>query len=77
MKVKRVTRIGTTVHNSIDIKGNNVFLLCVSYHLTQNNVRLFSPQTYHHMYGGNYEVHCDHVNMRIPNYIIDISINSQ
>ena len=53
MKANRVIGIGTTLHNFIDIKGNGLFLLCFSYHLTQTDVILFSPQTYYQMYGGN------------------------
>ena len=42
-KVNRVIGIGTTLHKFIDDNGQEIFLPCVSYHLTQTDVRLFSP----------------------------------
>ncbi len=51
-KVNKVIGIRTTNHKLTNINGNPVFLPCVSYHLPQTDVRLFSPQTYHQMHGG-------------------------
>jgi hypothetical protein len=56
-KVNRVIGIGTTLNKFVDTKGQEVFLPCVSYHLTQTDVCLFSPQTCHQMHGGYSEVH--------------------
>jgi hypothetical protein len=52
-KVNKVIRIGTTLHKFVDVAGNNVYLPCVSYHLPLTDIRLFSPQVYHQIYGGN------------------------
>jgi hypothetical protein len=46
-KVNTVVGIGTTLHKFTDINGNPVYLPCVSYHLPETDVHLFSPQTYH------------------------------
>jgi hypothetical protein len=44
-KVNTVVGIGTTLHKFTDINGNPVYLPCVSYHLPETDVRLFSPQS--------------------------------
>jgi hypothetical protein len=49
-KVNKVIGIGTTIHKFTDTNENPVFLPCVSYHLPQTDVCLFSPQTYHQMH---------------------------
>jgi hypothetical protein len=51
-KVNKVIGIGTTLHKFTGTDGKPVFLPCVSYHLTQTDIHLFSPQTYHQMHGG-------------------------
>jgi hypothetical protein len=52
-KVNKVIGIGTTLHKFVDIAGNAVYLPCVSYHLPSTDIRLFSPQVYHQIYGGH------------------------
>ena len=74
-KVNRVIGISTTLNKFVDTKGQEVFLPCVSYHLTQTDFRLFSPQTYHQMHGGYSEVHSNRVSMMLPNHQIDIGIH--
>ena len=64
-KVNKVIGIGTTLHKFVDGTGNNVYLPCVSYHLPSTDVRLFSPQVYHQIYGGHSIVNGDKVIMRI------------
>ena len=64
-KVNKVIGIGTTLHKFVDDAGNNIFLPCVSYHLPSTDVRLFSPQVYHQLYGGDSIVNGDKVVMRI------------
>jgi hypothetical protein len=56
-KVNKVIGIGTTIHKFTNTNGKSVFLRCVSYHLPQTDVCLFSPQTYHQMHGGYSEVY--------------------
>ena len=55
-KVNRVIGIGTTIPKFIKRKGQDIFSPCISYHLTQTYICLFSPQTYNQMHGGNYVV---------------------
>jgi len=52
-KVNKVIGIGTTLHKFVDDAGNDLNLPCVSYHLPTTDVRLFSPQVYHQIYGGH------------------------
>ncbi len=42
-KVNRVIEIGMALYKFIDTNGQEVFLPCVFYYLTQTNVCLFSP----------------------------------
>ena len=62
-KVNKVIGIGTTLHKFVDDAGNDVYLPCVSYHLPTTDVRLFSPQVYHQIYGGHSIVNADKVVM--------------
>ena len=52
-KVNKVVGIGTTLHKFVDNKGKVVYLPMVAYHLPNTDVRLFSPQIYHQLHGGN------------------------
>jgi hypothetical protein len=52
------------LHRFVDTKGNGVCLPCVSYHLPLTDVRLFSPQIYHQLHGGNSVVNGDEVEMK-------------
>ena len=49
----------------------------MSYHLTQTDVRLFSPKTYHHINGGYYEVYDSQVRMYFTDNQIRIPIDIQ
>eukprot|EP00956_Cyclotella_meneghiniana_P000566 scaffold631_cov49-Cyclotella_meneghiniana.AAC.3 len=51
-RTNMVVGIGTTLHKFL-VDGNELFLPCLSYHLPTADVRLFSPQTYHTIYGGH------------------------
>jgi hypothetical protein len=64
-KVNKVIGIGTTLHKFVDDAGNDVYLPCVSYHLPTTDVRLFSPQVYHQIYGGHSIVNGDEVVMNV------------
>jgi len=74
-KVNKVIGIGTTLHKFTDTDGNPVYLPCVSYHLPETDVRLFSPQTYHQMHGGYSEVYGDCVQMKLRTSTISIGIS--
>ncbi len=74
-KVNKFIGIGTTVCKFMDTNdGNPVFLPCVSYHLPQTNVCLFSPQTYHQMHGGYSEVYSQNIQMKLYTSSIHIDI---
>jgi len=73
-KVNRVIGIGTTLHKFYDTAGNPVFLPCISYHLPQTDVCLFSPQTYHQMHGGYSEVYAESIQMKLRTSTISITI---
>ena len=74
-KVNRVTGIGTTLHKFIERNGQDIFLPYISYHLTQTDVRLFSPQTYHQMHGGHSVVQVNQVTMHLPFHRIHIPVD--
>ena len=51
-RTNMVVGIGTTLHRFI-VNGDPVYLSRLSYHLPTAEIRLFSPQTYHTLYGGH------------------------
>ena len=67
-KINWVIGIGTTLHCFVDINGEELFIPCISYHLKQTDVRLFSPQTYHQLHGGHSVVVGNQVTMRMTNH---------
>ncbi len=73
-KVNRVMGIGTTIPKFTDVNGNPVYLPCVSYHLPETDVHLFSPQTYHQMHGGYSEVYGQSIQMKLHTLSIHIDI---
>jgi hypothetical protein len=73
-KVNKVIRIRTTIHKFMDINENLVFLPCVSYHLPQTDICLFSPQTYNQMHGGYSEVYGQSIKMKLRTSSIHIDI---
>ena len=73
-KINHVIGIGTTLHKFKNDKGKDVFLPCVSYHLPTTDVRLFSPQTYHQMHGGNSYLSSDCVEINLKDNRIFIPI---
>ena len=62
-KINQVIGIGTTLHKFKNDQEQDIFLTCVSYRLTQTDVWLFSPQTYHQIYGGHSSLNGDAVDM--------------
>ncbi len=73
-KVNNVIGIGTTLHKFTDIRGFPVYLPCVSYHLPQMDIHLFSPQTYHQMHGGYSKVCGNCIKMLLKTSEIQIQI---
>jgi hypothetical protein len=72
-KVNNVIGIGMTLHK-FNTRGLPVYLPCVSYHLLQMDVRLFSPHTYHQMHGGYSKVYGDCIKMLLNTSEIQIQI---
>ncbi len=73
-KVNNVIGIGTTLHKFTDTKGFPVYLPCVSYHLPQMNVHLFSPHTYYQMHGGYSKVYGNCIKMLLKTSEIQTQI---
>ncbi len=73
-KVNNVNGIGTTLHKFTDTRGFPVYLPCVSYHLPQMDIHLFSPQTYHQMHGGYSEVYGNCIKTLLKTSKIQIQI---
>ena len=71
-RTNTVIGVGTTLHK-FKIDGKDIFLPCLSYHLPSAEIWLFSPQTYHMIYGGHstvtgdtVEKFIDHLRIKIP-----------
>jgi hypothetical protein len=73
-KVNNVIGIGTVLRKFTDTRGFPVYLPCVSYHLPQMDIHLFSPQTYHQMHGGYFGVYSDCIKMLLKASEIQIQI---
>ena len=71
-----VVGIGTTLHK-FECEEKPMYLSCLSYHLLSAAICLFSPQTYHTLYGGHSTVFGDRVVMMIDNLSINIPINGE
>ena len=71
-----VAGIGTTLHK-FKVDGNQIFLPCLSYHLPTADVRLFSPQTYHTIYGGHSVVTGDMAKMYIDSLQVEVEIDRE
>ena len=80
--VKDITRsnmvigIGATLHK-FECQGKLIYLSCLFYHLPSAEIFLFSPQTYHTLYGGHSIVFDDWVVMMINHLSIEIPINGE
>ena len=76
-KINHVIGIGTTLHKFKNYKGKEVFLPNVSYHLPTTYLRLFSPQTYHQIHGGNSYLCNDCVEINLKDNTIVIPIRCE
>ena len=74
-KINIVIGIGTTLHHFTTASGESIWLPCLSYHLPSSEVRLFRPQTYHTIYGGQSLLHSDHVDMLLDVHTVVIPID--
>jgi hypothetical protein len=73
-KVSKVIEIETMLHKFTNTDGKSVFLPCISYHLPQTDVRLFSSHTYHKMHGGYSKVYGQSIWMKLCTSTISIDI---
>ena len=73
-RTNMVIGIGTTLHKCW-VNGEAIYLPGLSYHLPSAEVRLFSPQTYHKLYGGHSSVFGDRVMKMIDNLTIEVDID--
>jgi hypothetical protein len=71
-----VLGIGTTMWKLPTIKGQLIYISAIAYHMPDCDIRLFSPQSYFQLHGGDATVTASNVTMRLPdNYIVNIPIN--
>jgi hypothetical protein len=75
-KTNMVIGIGTTLHKFM-VNGEPIWLPCLSYHLPSAQIRLFSPQTYHTLYGGHSVVQGNHVDMYVGEHRIHVPIDRE
>jgi hypothetical protein len=73
-RTNTVIGIGTTLHK-FKVNGEDIFMACLSYHLPSADVRFFSPQTFHTLYGGHSTVNGDKVEMFIDSLRIGVGID--
>jgi hypothetical protein len=74
-RTNQVVGVGTTLHK-FQHEGRDIFIPCLSYHLPTANIRLFSPQTFHTIYGGHSTVNGDRVEQYIDHLRIRVDINN-
>ena len=74
-KVNRVIVIRSTIHKFIDRNVQDILFPCISYHLTQIDVYLFHPQTYHQIHCGHSGVQENEVTMHLSFHRIYIPVN--
>jgi hypothetical protein len=75
-RTNMVIGLGTTLHR-FELDGEAFYLPCLSYHLPSAKIRLFSPQTYHTIYGGHSSVNGDRVEKYIDRHKLVIPIDRQ
>jgi hypothetical protein len=73
-KVNNVIGIVLTQHQFTDTRGFPVYPPCVSYHLPQMDIHIFSPQIYHQMHGGYSKVYGNCIKMLLKTSEIQIQI---
>ena len=74
-KLNRVVVIGTTIYKFFESNGQDILFPYISYHLTQTDVQLFSPKTYHQMHSVHSIFQVNQVTMYFPNNRIQIPID--
>ena len=72
-----VVGVGTTLYKMTDTRGVTAWMPCISYLLPTTDVRLYSPQTYHQLFGGYSRVDGDNVRMVLSDREIVIPIERE
>ncbi len=82
--MKDIARANTVLGNGTNMwklpttKGNHVFIPAVVYHMPDCDIRLFSPQSYFNLHGGDATVTAQSVVMHLPdNHVVNIPIDSK
>ncbi len=73
-KTNMVIGIGTTLQKFM-VNDEPIWLPCLSYHLTSVKFCLFSPETYHTLYGDHSVVMGDNIYMFVGNHWISANID--
>ena len=76
VRTNLVIGIGTTLHK-FKWNDENIYLPCLLYHLPSAEIRLFSPQTHHTLYGRHSVVFGDAAVKMIDKISISIPINGE
>ena len=76
-KVNKVIGIGTTIQNINNSKRDDVYLLCLMYHLPKAEISLFSPQTYYEMHGENRRIYSEIVEMNLSGHEVVIILEKK
>ena len=72
--VNKVVVIGTTIHKFKNIKVDDLYLPCVSYHLPTADI-LLSPHTYHQMHVRNSSIYAERVDMHFIVHEVVVKID--
>ena len=75
-RTNTVIGIGTTLHK-FKVDGEDICMACLSCQLPLVDVRLFSPRTFHTLYGGHITVFGDKVEMFIESLHVGVGINRE
>ena len=76
-RANTVLGIGTIMWKLPTTNGHPVFIPAVAYHMPDCDIRLFSPQSYFNLHGGDATVTAWSVVMRLPdNHVVNIPIDS-
>jgi hypothetical protein len=72
----KVLGISTIMWKLPTIKGQPIYIPAIAYHMPDCDIRLFSPQSYFQLHGGDATVMARNVTMYLPdNHIVDIPID--
>jgi hypothetical protein len=74
--INNVLGISTIMWKLPTTKGQPIYISAIAYHMPDCDIRLFSPQSYFQLHGGDATVTTSNVTMRLPDsYIVNIPID--